>query len=173
MPIPGSAIHILVTLLVAVGGGVIGIHTRMPAGALVGAMVAVALFNITGKTGVMPPWTKYAAQILIGALVGLRIRPEFLGELKQLVVPALILAIGMMAWAVVLGIVIHKVSGIDIVTALFSTSPGGLSDMTIIAQAAGADTPKVVILHLTRLVTVIAAFPWIIRGVYRIMSKGG
>ncbi|MDA3950902.1 MAG: AbrB family transcriptional regulator [Spirochaeta sp.] len=173
MPIPRFSGHILLTLLVAVGGGVIGIRTRVPAGALVGAMVAVAVFNITWQNGQMPSWTKYVAQILIGAIVGLRIRPEFLGELKQLVVPALILAVGMMAWAVVLGILIHKISGIDIVTALFSTSPGGLSDMTIIAQAAGADTPKVVILHLTRLVTVIAVFPWIIRAVYRIMTKGG
>jgi membrane AbrB-like protein len=170
MVISKGLMHIALTVLVAVVGGLIGIRTKIPAGALVGAMVAVALFNLSTGSGEMPKWTAYVAQIMIGALVGLQIRPDILQELKLLVVPSLILVVGMMTWAVILGLLITKVSDIDLVTALFSTSPGGLADMTIISQAAGADSPKVVIMHLTRLVAVITIFPSVIRWIGRIVS---
>jgi len=76
-------------------------------------------------------------------------------------VPALILVVGLTTFSLILGFIIHKVTGMDLLTALFSCSPGGLADMSIISEAYGAETAKVVILHSLRLMTVVTLFPLI------------
>ena len=161
--------QIVYTILIGLLGGFIGIKSRFPAGGLIGAMLAVSAFKIMGVDVRFPSWTKYFAQITIGILVGLKIQKGFFGELKELILPALIIVCGMILWGVFLGAVIHKITGLDIVTSLFSSSPGGLTDMTIIAQSLGADSPKVVFLQLCRLVSVIFFYPIIIRILSRIM----
>lgn len=155
--------RILYTLIIAGIGGLIGIKLRMPAGAFVGAMLAVAAFNISTGKGHIPTNFKLVAQMVVGGIIGLNFTLESVKGLKDLILPALVLIIGLTTFSILLGFIISKTTGIDLVTALFSSAPGGLSDMTIISEAYGADTPKVALLHLVRLITVITILPLVIK----------
>ncbi len=154
---------IFYTLIIAIIGGFIGIKLKIPAGALVGAMIAVAIYNINTGKGDIPPYFKIMAQIVVGGMIGLNFNMETVHELKDLIVPALILVFGLTVFSLSLGFIISKLTGLDMITALFSSSPGGLTDMTLISEAYGAEVPKVALLHLMRLVTVITVLPMVIK----------
>lgn len=163
--------RIIYTLLIAGIGGYLGIKLKVPAGAFVGAMIAVAIFNMYTGKGQMPMQFKLVAQIVVGGMIGLNFKMDTLSELKSLLMPALIILIGLTFYCILLGFIIHKVTGLDLVTSLFSTSPGGITDMTLISEAYGAETPKVAILHLVRLVTVITVLPAAIGYFSKLLSK--
>ncbi len=48
-------LRFLMTLLVGTAGGLVGMKTKIPAGALFGAMVATAIYNILSNKGYIPP----------------------------------------------------------------------------------------------------------------------
>ncbi|WP_053954939.1 AbrB family transcriptional regulator [Inediibacterium massiliense] len=154
---------ILYTLVIAVIGGLIGIKLKIPAGALVGAMIAVAIYNIYTGKGYIPIKFKIIAQMVVGGMIGLNFTMDIVKGMKELILPAFILVIGMTIFSIGLGFLISKFTGLDIVTALFSCAPGGITDMTLISEAYGAQTPKVAILHLMRLISVITILPMIIK----------
>lgn len=153
--------RVLWTICMAGVGGMLGVKLKVPAGALLGAMVAVAIYNISTNHGVIPNELKIGAQIIVGGVIGLNFTLEMVKSLKTMIVPALILIVGLTSFSIVLGLIIHKVTGMDLLTALFSCSPGGLADMSILSEAYGAETAKVVIMHSLRLMTVVSLFPLI------------
>jgi len=155
--------NLFITTIVAAIGGLVGSFLRIPAGAMTLAMIAVAALNITTERAYMPLNIRRLTQILAGILIGSRMTYTDLVALKTVIVPALILLIGMILVNLFLGFFISKISNIDLVTCLFASTPGGVSDMALIAEDLGADAPKVAILQLTRYVCVIAFFPIIIK----------
>ncbi len=158
---------ILLTLCVATIGGIIGIKLKIPAGALVGAMLAVAAIKIGTGRGELPYTFRLVAQIFVGGMLGLNFSMDTIQGLRNLILPATIVVIGLTLFSVILGFTLSKLTGIDLTTALFSVSPGGLTDMTLISGAYGADTPTVALLHLMRLLTVITVLPTIIGALMR------
>lgn len=154
---------IFYTLIVAGIGGLIALKLKIPAGAFVGSMLAVAAFNITTGKGHIPLNFKLVAQMCVGGIIGLNFTLETIKDLKELIFPALVLMIGLMLFSILLGFIISKTTGLDLTTALFSSAPGGVADMTILSEAYGADTPKVALLHLVRLITVITVLPVVIK----------
>lgn len=155
--------NILITLLFGALGGFIGIKLKIPAGAMIGAMVSVALFNIFTSKGHIPVSWKYIAQILIGTYIGLSFNKMVLLELKNMFIPVLLMVAGLFLTSILLGLFIAKVTNTDILTAMLGASPGGLTEMTLIADAYGAEVSKVVLMHLMRLTAVVTLLPLIIK----------
>ena len=58
----------------------------------------------------------------------------------------------------------------DIITALFASAPGGVTDMALIAEDMGADSTKIAGMHSLRLITVIILFPSLIGGLIHILG---
>lgn len=154
---------IIVTIIIGAIGGLIGVKLKIPAGAMIGSMLFVAVYNIYTAKGYIPPNFKILAQILVGGIIGLNFTMDTIKGLKELILPALLLSFGLIIAGLTLGIVIHKITGLDINTALFSSSPGGLTDMTLISDSFGADSPKVAILQLVRLIMVLSVMPTAIK----------
>lgn len=158
------SVDMVFTLAIAAAGGIIGIKLKLPAGGLVGSMVAVALAQIGGlRLGSMPPGAMIVLQVLVGMMIGLGITREAALEMKQLALPGLLLVLGMIVAGVTMGFLVKKISGLDLVTSLYSTAPGGMMDMVLISSTQGADAPKVAVLHLMRLAGVIIMLPPLLR----------
>ncbi len=150
---------VFITMIAAGIGGFIGIRLKIPAGALIGAIVAVAAYNIFTGNAKIPGGFKIVAQIILGGVIGLSINMEAVKGLKTVIIPGLILVAVLFVFSVIAGLIISKTTGIDLYTALFSCSPGGLSEMAIIADSYGADLSKVILVHLIRILSVILFFP--------------
>jgi membrane AbrB-like protein len=153
----------ITTLLVAAVGGIIGIKLKLPAGALFGAMVATAVYNLLTNKGYVPPQANTVLQIVIGASIGLNFNTETIKGLGSIFGAAVIMVVGLMVFSLLLGLVISKVTGIDLITALFSASPGGLANIVLISDAYGAQAHVVALLHTLRLVTVVVFMPIIVK----------
>lgn len=156
-------INLILTLGVAAVAGLIGYKLGIPAGAMTFAMIATAALNVIFERGYMPLNLRRLTQVFAGVLIGERMTYGDIIALKSVLIPAFILLIGIIAVNLCIGFFISKTSGLDLISALLASAPGGVSDMAIIAKDLGGDAPKVAILQLTRYVCVIAIFPIIIK----------
>jgi uncharacterized protein len=158
-----NSINLTLTLGSAIVLGLIGFKLKVPAGAMTFAMVAVGALNIFTGKGYMPLNLRRATQVFAGILVGVRMTYADLMALRTVIVPAIILLIGIIIANFLIGYLISKTSGMEIVTALLASAPGGMSDMALIAKDLGGDAPKVAVMQLSRYVCIVAFFPLIIK----------
>jgi membrane AbrB-like protein len=154
---------LVITIFIGIIGGLIGIKAKVPAGAIVGSLVAVIIFNLLTGKAVFPQEFKVITQIGTGAYIGARIRRKDVIELKRVIKPAIILTVTMSIFNIVVSIFLSNNTSLDLVTALFATAPAGVADMTLISVDFGADSSKVAALQLVRLVSVITIMPGLIK----------
>lgn len=156
-----------ITILIGTVAGIIGLYSKIPAGAMSIAMVGTAFYNIFSNKAYIPSRLKQFIQILAGAFIGTQMTMKDIVSLKEITVPVIIVIIGFCLMNLILGVIIYKITNFSIQTSLFSAAPGGISDMAIIAEELDADTPKVAVMQFCRLVTVIAVYPILIKIVSR------
>lgn len=148
-------------LTVAVGaiGAYIFCKIKVPAGALVGALIVTAVFsNLTGIAAFPKP-IKIFVQAISGAFIGLRIDREALKQLKAIIKPSLQFFFGILVLSFGTGILIHTVSGLDIATSVLSSVPGGITDVSIISSDIGANPVQTTMLQLARYFVAVLILP--------------
>lgn len=143
----------LITLAVAAAGGMLLQRLRFPAGAMVGALVAVGLLNIFFG-GVMPSSVKVLTRTVAGLFVGLNMNMEMVRNMKRLFKPLAVLVSVIFCLCLAAGVLLYRVTVLDAVTALFCVAPGGLTDMTLMAMDMGGDGAVVTVLQVLRLLSV-------------------
>lgn len=153
------------TLLIGLAGALIGVKLKIPAGALVGSMAAVGLVNACGTLPIptIPSGVRFGLQMGLGIILGSRLTMDTFWALKDVWRPALLCTGIAIGTGVLSGIVISRWLGIERLTALLGTAPGGLSDMSMIALDMGAQSSTVMVMHLARLLSVIVVVPWVVR----------
>lgn len=153
-------LHFAATLLIAGGGGAIGIGLRIPAGGLLVPMLAGAVLEATGFVKItMPAWLLAASYAFLGWSVGLGFTREILGHASRALLPVLLAILVIIAIGGGLALVLVHAAGIDPLTAYLATSPGGLDSVAIIAASSKADVSFVMALQTLRLVIVLIAGP--------------
>jgi membrane AbrB-like protein len=151
--------ELIMTLIIGIIGGTIALRLKVPAGAMVGSMVAVTVFSVITGDAFVPQNVKVLTQISAGAFVGAGIKRKDVFEMKLIIKPAILMIASMIILDLLMGYIISKTTGLDLVTALFAAAPAGIVDMALISDDLGADTSKVAVLHLIRLVSVLVMFP--------------
>lgn len=164
-------VKILGTLLAATAGGLLFYKLRVPAGALIGSMLAVAVYNLASDKAVVPYGVRVGIQILAGAIIGVRVSRETLLSLKTMIGPVAIIVASVLAINLIVGFVLYKVTGMDLATCLFGAAPGGVVEMTLAGEALGADTPKVALMQLVRLFSVMSFMPFILRAAINLLNR--
>lgn len=162
--------NVLLTLAVAGVTGVLGAVLGIPAGALTFAMIGTAAFNILTGRGYLPDGLRRVTQILAGILIGVRMTWADLVALRQVLVPALVMIIGIITINLIVGWLLHRISGLSLITALIASVPGGATDISLIARDLGGDPSKVAVLQLFRYVFVVAVYPLIIGQLMQILN---
>ena len=161
----------LITALIAIIGGYAAQKLHVPAGALIGSMIAVTVLNLVSEQAVMPSEMKLVSQIATGAYIGAKISKKEVTDLKKILLPAVIMTAMLILFTVGVGCVIHLVTGLDIATSLFAMAPGGIADMTLAAMDFHADVSTVALLQTIRLIFLLLAIPPVIR--YYTKKDGG
>ena len=155
---------ILQTAVIALAGAALFDRLGVPAGSLLGALVAVAAFNLLGRDAVAPP---EAIQFLaLGALgwgIGAGITPETLTTLRRAALPLTLMVVALLGFAGLLAFVVTRLGIMDGTTAFLAASPGALSQMSGLARAVGADAALVVAVHTTRVVALVIVAPVVAR----------
>lgn len=152
--------NLILTLIIGVIGGYIADKRKVPAGFMVGALFAVALYNVIFDRAYLPAYFKFGTQIATGTYLGTKFFAEDIKSLKQVFIPGIIMSISMILFSFVISYIMSKFFGVDYVTSVFASSPGGLMDISLLAYEFNANTSQVALLQLIRMVSVIIFVPF-------------
>lgn len=158
-------LHVAGTLLLALAAALLCVWLRTPLPWIIGPLLATAVASILRLR--TESWTplRNAGQCTIGIALGLYFTPQ---------VTALVLSLW---WAIALGVVwalalgggfglwlqrmnAHRVPGLNRATTWFAGAIGGASEMTLLAERAGARTELVAAAHSMRLLIVTVLIPF-------------
>lgn len=147
------------TLLIAVLGTGVFVALSLPLPFLFGPMFACLIAALLGAPlkGIKP--VSQGARTILGVAVGASLTPAVLGQVPQMLgsvafVPfyiALIGAVGVPFF--------HRICGFDLPTSYFAAMPGGLQDMVMFGQEAGADVRALSLIHATRVLIIVTIVP--------------
>lgn len=149
----------LPTFTLALGAGILGKLSGIPAGALSAALIAVIALKFAGSAPPMPMWVRRLAQVVSGCCIGAGITREQIFQVRQLVLPALVMILGYIVVCVGMGWVIARLFHMDPKEAMLSLSPAGATEMALIAADLGVHSTNLVVLQICRLLGVTVMFP--------------
>ena len=140
---PVAPASLLATLALGVGGAVIGVKSKIPAGVLLVPMFVGAPLSASHLlTITLPSRLLAVCYALVGWSIGLRFtRETVLFTWKQL--PVILVSIfTLIALCGGLAFALHEAAGTYALTAYLATSPGGADAVAIIAASSRVDLPS-------------------------------
>jgi membrane AbrB-like protein len=144
--------------IAAVGGVPLGL-TGFPAGYLSGAILTVSAAAIAGRPLLVPQLLTRCIFVLIGISLGAVVTPETLtgmatypASIAVLVVAMIVISVAGTAYLVV----VHRW---DLLSAYLASSPGGLSQVLVLAAELGAEMRSIAIVQSMRVVTIAVGLP--------------
>jgi len=152
------------SIVAAVGAGLLLDRLNFPAGALIGAMVAIAAIKLLGNEAPnMPAALRVGALIIIGWDLGSRFDKQLVATLTNNIAPLVLVIACFLITGWVLAWMLWRFGVMDPVTAVLATSPGGLVQMGALTSETQANAALVVGFHLLRIVAVLLSAPLISR----------
>ncbi|MEK4228196.1 AbrB family transcriptional regulator [Solibacillus sp. FSL H8-0538] len=130
----------------------VGKRIRLPVAHFLTPILFVMLLHIVGvQTPVIPTSLLHEAQLLIGAYIGLLLKPPMLRLPMRVLVAGVASSFAMIVMAYLSSVVIAHFLELSFATSFLSTAPGGLDQMGLLATAVGADISVVTVFQLFRL----------------------
>ncbi len=163
-PYSTDLIRGLALLAVGTVGALAAREAGIPAGMIVGALIAGGAFRLAG--GDPGPWRgRYGrtGRLLLGTAIGAAVAPDVIAPLKAALLPMIALIVIVIGVALGLGWALGRFADLDPATALISSVPGGLPAMIAMSDDMGADAAIVTAIHFSRLTTILLAVPPLIR----------
>lgn len=154
--------RVVFTITLALIGGFIGNELKIPAGALLGAMIFVGAANILGAKPEMPESFNTIAQIVLGGFLGLAITKEVVAGLKDYIIPSLIVVVILAIFGIFTGFLVSKITGTELYTSLFGSVPGGMQEMIVLSESYDVNHPAVVVIQTVRRVLIVVIYPLLI-----------
>lgn len=152
----------LTTALAALLGAALFERLGVPAGALLGSVVGVALLNTVTQLGPatdLPGPARFLAYAALGWLVGQGVTRATLAQVGRSFVPVVAVVVALLLFGLLLGWVLVRLDVMDPATSYLATSPGALSQMAAVAASVGADATLVTTVHTIRVVVLLLLAP--------------
>ncbi|MGN7476979.1 AbrB family transcriptional regulator [Solibacillus silvestris] len=132
-------------------------------------VILLKLFHIEAPT--MPSDVLHIAQILIGAYIGLLLKPETLRLPMKVLVGGISSTVAMIVLTYGTSLLIAKFLDLSFATSFLSTAPGGLDQMGLLAAAVKADISVVTVFQLFRLLFIFLCVLPLIKWIYHAREK--
>ncbi|WP_084649913.1 AbrB family transcriptional regulator [Stappia stellulata] len=167
---PVTVESVVLVLLLAAGGALLGRLLHLPARYLMGPMLLCATLNLSGVLHDLAPPTLlvWGAQIVIGTVIGCR----FIGVDWRHVIGVVVLTAGsilaFLCLAFAVAILLQSVMGIPLAQGVLAFAPGGVAEMSLVAIALHVDAAFVALHHVIRISVVMAVAPL----VFRFLKRG-
>jgi membrane AbrB-like protein len=154
------AARLLRTLAIGALGGSVFFTLQLPLAWMLGAMVFTTVGSLGGARLHLPQPMRGLFVVVIGVFLGSAFTPEVLDNVARwpLSLAGLVLYVG--AVTAVLYLYFRRVQRFDRVTAYFSATPGGLSEMVIAGGAMGGDDRRIALVHAARVLMVVMIIPF-------------
>jgi membrane AbrB-like protein len=153
------AFRYLLSLSFGLTGGAVFYLLGLPLPWMLGAMLLTLICSVSGLPLASPKSARPAMSAIIGVVLGTYFQPELFAHAGEWIfsISALFVFI---ALAGAIGVsYFHFVGRMDWKTAYFAGMPGGLIEMVLAADANGADSRKVALVHSTRIFLTVMTLP--------------
>lgn len=168
LPAAAPVVNLLLLTTAGLGGLLAARLLHLPSPSFLGPVLGVVLLSWSLGLQLQLPAPAFALGLL---LVGLSIGRRFdLSMARQLGKAALIetgLVIILILVSLVVGRLFHSVTGVDTMTAVLGSTPGGMEVMVASAVDLGADLGLVLAMHMTRWFMILLIGPWVTRRLLR------
>ncbi len=146
--------------LVGLGGALLAHRWDIPAGLMIGPMLAVLLLKLADSNlGQAPRMFGETGKILLGTFVGATFNRAALAQLGDLLLPTVLATVFLIGSGVCLAWLLSQWTELDMATALFSLTPGGIQEMVAVCEESGADVATVTVLQFLRYLSVLVLVP--------------
>ncbi len=157
-------IRILTTHLIA-GLGVLVFHlVNLPLPWLLGPIIACLVAALLGIPMKGIGFVNDAMRSILGVAVGATFTTALVVSMAGmwttlLLVPVMVVLIGLIGVPY-----FQRLWGFDFATSYYAAMPGGLQDMLLFGEEAGGDVRALSLIHATRVLVIVVALPFILRG---------
>ena len=150
-------------VVIATVGGAIFSALDLPLPWMMGAMFATGLTSLGGIELKMDSRLRTLMILVLGVLLGGAFSPEIIERIPRWPITLGSLSIYVAVATLATFAYYRLVARFDPRTAFFAAVPGGLNEMIILGEAAGADERKVSVAHTTRVFFVVMLLPFFFR----------
>jgi membrane AbrB-like protein len=151
--------------LLALIGWLAGMRTRIPAGTFLVPTVLYFLLEWQGvQLGRWPQPCFMAAYLIMGLQIGGRFHSSTFTAIKNILLPVCGTTLLLLSGSFALAWILTREMGLDAVSAYLAATPGGLDSVAAVAAELQGDTAIILTVHLVRLLCVLIAGPWLVRG---------
>lgn len=154
--------NIILVIMIAVGAGLFAKKMHIPAAFMLAAIFTTAFLNIIKPISGDFAHFKIIAQTLTGTYIGTRMSVHDFRKMHHLVLPSLVSVASLIAAMLVSGLCLVVFFDFDIATALLSSVPGGVSDISLMAYDFNADATLVTLFQTSRLCFVLLVIPLVV-----------
>jgi membrane AbrB-like protein len=149
----------LLALLVGATGSTLFVWQGLPLPWFLGALTACLVASVAGAPVKRPTPISIPMRAVLGVAVGSAYTPALLDRLPSMI-GSLALLIPFMGVIIVVGMVFYeKIAKFDRPTAFYSAVPGGLTDMTTMAEDSGANVRAIILVQASRILVIVFALP--------------
>jgi len=144
-------------------GAALASWLRIPGGWMIGPMLAITVAKVGGvNLRKAPRAYSEIGKVLLGTFIGATFNRAALAQLGQLLLPAIGSTLVMIVVGMALAWMLARLANLDVGTALFSLTPGGMAEMVAIAEETTADLGVVATLQFLRYSSVVMLAPAIL-----------
>lgn len=154
-----KVVPVLVTLSLSAIGGLVATMLGLPAGWMVGGVLAVTAGTMLGLPIAMPDWLRDLTFLLIGMSMGASVAPDSLSLIASWPVSIAALAIELVLIIAATGWMLARFFKLDTATAYLSSFPGHLSFVMGIASSGLGDPRQIVIIQVIRILMLTICVP--------------
>jgi membrane AbrB-like protein len=147
------------TLLIATAGGVAAAMTGLPAGLVMGSMLATAVAALAGRPMMVTLPVARASFVLVGILLGAVVTPDMVkgiadwpGSVAILVVSALVMFFATACY-------LRFVHGWEPLSALLGASPGSMAQVMALSAEFNADLRGIAVVQVMRVLLIVIGLP--------------
>lgn len=149
-----------------------GLKIKLPVAHFLTPVLLVIVIHMFGlEVPPIPVSLLHVAQLLIGAYIGLLLKPHMIRLPKKVLMAGIINTAALIVVTYFGSLAVQWLLGYSFATSFLSTAPGGLDQMGLLAAAVGADISIVTVFQLFRLLFIFLVVLPLLKMVTRKMIK--
>lgn len=152
--------RLALALALGTAGGVLFDALGLPLAWMLGAMTASTVCALGGLPVAMDQRLRKGMVAVLGVMIGSAFTPDLAGRLPQWGPSLIGLAVYTLTAVLVSGAYFRRIAKYDPITAHFSAVPGGVTEMTLVGGAMGADDRTISLSHGLRILVTVFVIPF-------------
>lgn len=152
----------IMTIAIGMAGTLVFWLLDLPLPFLLGPLFACLIAALAGAPVKDAGMLGKAMRTILGVAIGASITPDLVARAPQMLISLALVPIYVVAIAAVGVPFFRRVYGFDMVTAWYAAMPGGLQDMVLFGQEAGANVRTLALIHATRVIIIVMVTPFLL-----------